>query len=141
MPQPGVTFLTTSHYPPICQRSPAAGAAVSPSSGHRDTKPLAASVRIRAPLSVKPVTGMRDVHPLEGAPCNWTLKGPLYHSTIETDPLPAVVASCQWGMLTDILQLCSIQSCASEERSFRCQSAHSNLTVVAAQRRTDFVLA
>ena len=55
--------------------------------------------------------------------------------------LVPVNASCQRGTLTDILKVCSIQFCASEERSFRCRSAHSNPTVVAAQRRTDFVLA
>ena len=38
-----------------------------------------------------------------------------------------------FGLPKDILPLV-------EERSYECRSAHSNPTVVAAQRRTDFVL-
>jgi hypothetical protein len=46
-----------THYPLTCQRSPARNRPFPPSSGRRNTKPLAASVPIRAPLSVKPGGG------------------------------------------------------------------------------------
>jgi len=39
------------------------GSPLSPSAGGRDTKPLVASVAIRAPLSVNPVTEARDRSP------------------------------------------------------------------------------
>jgi len=39
---------------------PGCQAAVSPTSERRNTNPLAASVRIRGPLAVKQVTGLRD---------------------------------------------------------------------------------
>ncbi len=50
--------------PPTCQRSRASQIRLLPSYGPRDTKPLVASVRIRARLSVNPVTGVRDVRVL-----------------------------------------------------------------------------
>src|SRR6516164_10780471 len=46
----------------------------------------------------------------------------------------------QSGSPNGILLVCPIEFFASEERSFECRSAHSNLTVVAGRRRTDFVL-
>jgi hypothetical protein len=63
MSRPRVTFLSTIHQPLSTDLSKITGCqpAILPSSGHRDTKPLVTSVRDRAPLSVKPVTGERDV--------------------------------------------------------------------------------
>src|SRR5271166_11332 len=55
------TDLSTAPLSTDLSKIPSCQAAVLPSSGYRDTKPLVTSVLIRAPLSVTPVTCARGL--------------------------------------------------------------------------------